>query len=119
MSIIGKNILEARLKANLTQEELAKRVGYQTKSAINKIEKGVCDVRRSTIMAIAEALNTTPAALMGWEEKEEAATPSIDFSVFPDDVAAVLRMCLDDPALAGILLQIARQIRSGASAPRP
>lgn len=66
---IGKNILAARKQLGLTQEELAARVGYKTKSAINKIELGVRDLPQKKIAAFAKALETTPGRLMGWDEK--------------------------------------------------
>lgn len=66
---IGKNILAARKRLGLTQEELAARVGYKTKSAINKIELGVRDLPQKKIAAFAEALDMTPGQLMGWDEK--------------------------------------------------
>lgn len=66
---IGKNILAARKRLGLTQEELAARVGYKTKSAINKIELGIRDLPQKKIAAFAEALDMTPGQLMGWDEK--------------------------------------------------
>ena len=66
---IGKNILSARKRLGITQEELAARVGYKTKSAINKIELGVRDLPQKKIAAFAEALDMTPGQLMGWDEK--------------------------------------------------
>ena len=68
MGTVGENIFKARKQAGLTQEELAERVGYKTKSAINKIEMGLRDLPQKKIVAFAKALNTTPAYLMGWEE---------------------------------------------------
>ena len=70
MATIGKNIMEARKRLGLTQEELAARVGYKTKSAINKIEMGIRDLPQRKIVQFAEALETTPAALMGWVKEE-------------------------------------------------
>lgn len=70
MADIGKNIMEARKRAGLTQEELAARVGYKSKSAINKIELGVNDLPQRKIVAFAKALDTSPAALMGWVAEE-------------------------------------------------
>lgn len=67
---IGIRIKELRQNLKMTQEELALRSGYTSRSSINKIEKGLVDLPRSKIVEIAEALNTTPAYLMGWEEKE-------------------------------------------------
>ena len=54
----------------MTQEELAIRVGYKSKSAINKIEQGVNDVQQSKIKQFADALNTSPSVLMGWVEEQ-------------------------------------------------
>lgn len=73
MTEIGRTIKELRIKLGLTQEELAAKVGYKTKSAINKIELGVNDLPQKKIVAFAEALDTTPAALMGWSEETYSA----------------------------------------------
>lgn len=72
MSKIGKNIQAARLRAGLTQEELALRMGYKSKSTINKIEQGVNDIPQSKIVRFAEVLNTTPGELMGWVSEDTA-----------------------------------------------
>ena len=66
---IGRNILAARKRLGLTQEDLAARVGYKTKSAINKIELGVRDLPQKKIAAFAKALDTTPGQLMGWDQE--------------------------------------------------
>ena len=41
MNIVGKNIKKRRIALGLTQEDLAKKLGYKSKSTINKIEKGI------------------------------------------------------------------------------
>ena len=69
MANVGKNIAAARKRAGMTQEELAGRVGYKTKSAINKIEQGIRDLPQKKIAAFADALGVTPGHLMGWEDK--------------------------------------------------
>lgn len=68
MAKIGSRILALRKQAGLTQQELAEKVGYKTKSAINKIELGINDISQSKIVLFANALNVTPAYLMGIEE---------------------------------------------------
>ena len=70
MSTVGENILLMRKQLGLTQEELAKRMGYKSKSTINKIELGINDIPQSKIKKFAEILGTTPAHLMGWDEEE-------------------------------------------------
>lgn len=66
-----ENIKKERKKLKLTQTELAKRLGYADKSMIAKIEKGQVDLSQSKIIAFAEALETTPGNLMGWEEDKQ------------------------------------------------
>jgi transcriptional regulator with XRE-family HTH domain len=85
---IGQKILDRRKELGLTQEELAFRVGYKTKSAINKIELGINDVSQSKVVKFAEALQTTPARLMGWEEeikKNPVATAERHFEILMDE----------------------------------
>lgn len=62
----------------MSQQALAEKVGYKTASAVNKIELGLRDINQNKIMAFAEALNTTPAYLMGWEEPTDNAEQSED-----------------------------------------
>lgn len=58
--MIGKYIRQRRQELGLTQEELAKKTGYTSKAAINKIEKGVNDIPQSKIMIFADALEVEP-----------------------------------------------------------
>lgn len=78
MSTVGKNILRLRKEMGMTQEELAKRMGYTSKSTINKIEMGKSDIPQSKIVKFAEVLGTTPAHLMGWEEEKTRFTHSME-----------------------------------------
>ena len=50
----------------MTQTELAMKLGYKSRSSINKIEQGLSDIPQSKIKAFAEALDTSVGALMGW-----------------------------------------------------
>ena len=65
-----KDILkQERLKRGYTQEELGKRVGLK-KSAIHKYENGlVVNPGRSLIFKFAQALNVSPAYLLGIEDE--------------------------------------------------
>jgi HTH-type transcriptional regulator/antitoxin HipB len=56
MDLMGEAIKEARLKRNLTQEELGKLVGVQ-KSQISKLENSLTDARFETILKVFKALN--------------------------------------------------------------
>lgn len=68
---IGDRIKQRRLELGLTQEELAEKVGYKSKSSINKIEIDGRGIPQSKIEKLAEVLHTTPAYLMGWEENDD------------------------------------------------
>lgn len=74
MSTIGENIMRIRKEMGLTQEELAIKLGYKSKSTINKIELGINDIPQSKVVKFAKALNTTPAHLMGWEDEQKLKT---------------------------------------------
>jgi transcriptional regulator with XRE-family HTH domain len=68
MSTIHDKIKERRESLDITQDELAKKVGYKSRSSINKIELGLTDIPQSKIAVFAKALETTPSYLMGWED---------------------------------------------------
>lgn len=70
MADIGVRIKELREALNLSQDDLAQKVGYKSRSSINKIELGKTDISQSKIQDFANALKTTPAYLMGWEPGE-------------------------------------------------
>ena len=63
---IGLEISKRRRALNMSQEELAKACGFQSRSSINKIDFGHGGLRLSNFMVLAFALKTTPAELMGW-----------------------------------------------------
>ncbi len=75
MSTVGENILLMRKRLGWTQEELATKMGYKSKSTINKIELGINDIPQSKIVQFAEILGTTPAHLMGWNEENVKNPP--------------------------------------------
>lgn len=75
--ILGKKIKECRERLGMSQEELANKLGYKSRSTINKIELGKNDITQHKIVAFAKALETTPAYLMGWEETMEKKNNAI------------------------------------------
>lgn len=68
IDVLYQRIRSRRKELGMSQEELAEKVGYKTKSSINKIELGQNDIAQSKIYEFAKALRTTPAYLMGWED---------------------------------------------------
>lgn len=71
MNNIGEKIKLKRLEKKWTQEELATRMGYKTKSTITKIENGTNDVSQKKVVKFAEVLDVSVAYLMGWENSHE------------------------------------------------
>jgi len=69
---IGERIKRRREALGMTQSDLARKVGYTSRSTINKIEKDGRGISQDKIVAIARALKTTPSYLMGWEDEEVA-----------------------------------------------
>ena len=71
MSEIGKRIKARREELGLSQEELAVKAKFASRSSINKIESGNRELTQQRIKDIADALMTTPSYIMGWDEPEE------------------------------------------------
>lgn len=97
MTTIGDRIKARRLELDMSQDELARLVGYKSRSSINKIESDGRLLPQRKIMEIANALNTTPAYIMGWEESNESESPFVTLT--PRDerqIAADLEKMLAD-----------------------
>lgn len=62
---LSSRIRQRREQLSLSQEELAARMGYRSRSSITKLEKGINDLPRAKLEELAAALDTTPAWLMG------------------------------------------------------
>lgn len=68
---IGKFITKKRKEQNLTQEQLANRLGVSNKT-VSKWETGKCMPDYSVIELLCKELNTTLAELMNGEEDEKS-----------------------------------------------
>lgn len=67
---IGIKILNLRKKINLTQEELAEKLGI-TRQTIQKYETGIItNIKYSTIEKLAKIFNVSPQYLLGIEEQK-------------------------------------------------
>lgn len=71
-----QNIKNRRIEIGMSQEELAEKLGYKSRSTIAKIEAGINDITQSKIIAFAKALNTTVGYLMGDDKK------TADFEIY-------------------------------------
>ena len=66
-----ERIRQLRIDAGMSQDDLAKAMGYSDRSMITKIESGKVDISQKKIISFARVLNTTTAYLMGLDEKAE------------------------------------------------
>lgn len=73
-----QRIKARREELGMSQNELAKRLGYKDRSTIAKIEAGINDITQSKIEAFAKALNTTASDLMGWDESSGSARAAVE-----------------------------------------
>ena len=83
MDDFGVRVRAARVAAGLTQFELARPMGYSTRSTISRIESGDNQVPMDRLDALAAALRTTPAYLLG--QDGAAAEPAAPQAAAPED----------------------------------
>lgn len=100
MKSVGDRIREKRESLGMSQEELAKKLGYKSRSSINKIETDARNLTQSKIKSIADALQTTPSFIMGWEEPKNEVPKY--FNPMPDmhKIPRVGRIACGEPITA-------------------
>lgn len=74
---VGERIKQRREALGMTQDELAKLVGYTSRSSVAKVEANANGMVQSKLIAFANALKTTPAYLLGWEEEPQKKNDTI------------------------------------------
>ena len=89
---IGSRIKQRRESLGMTQEDLAFKLGYKSRSTINKIENGARDVSQSKLFGFANALRTSPEYLLGYSSPNEASVSSCEFVdiLFKDGTSATI-----------------------------
>ena len=66
----GERVKQRRLELGFSQDELAKKLGYSSRSTINKIENGTNDVSTKKVLEFAQALETTVPYLLNGDDDE-------------------------------------------------
>ena len=107
MADIGKRIKNRRKELGITQEELAQKLGYKNKSTIAKIENGTNDIVQSKVVEFAKALDTTVAALMGWDDAEPEQEPHY---YLDDDAREMAEFMLNNPDYK-VLFDASRKVK--------
>lgn len=70
MSTLGDRVRAERVRQGITQDELAKKAGYSSRTSINKIENGR-PVSLKVVHKLAEALNVSEWYLLGSCDAED------------------------------------------------
>ena len=104
---IAKNVKAARLALGITQEQAAQRAGVTVRT-ISRLEQGQTSrPREDEFRRIAEALGTTPDALMGMDD-DQAESQSDDEGPTDDELNAEISNLLAD---SGVMLAFMSDIR--------
>ena len=74
--MIGNKIKSRRIELGMTQMDLAKKMGYKSKSTINKIELGINDINQSKMKKMAHALEV-PVDYLIDDNVVETSTASV------------------------------------------
>lgn len=80
---LGKKVKERREELGLSQDELATRMGYKSRSSVNKIEAGR-PVSQKIIKKLAVALKVSEPFLMGFEESPAPTGGPVGILPLPD-----------------------------------
>lgn len=103
---IGKRIRELRTDLSLTQEQLAEKVGYTSRSSINKIELGINDIPRVKFAQFAKAFGVSEAYILGYTDDPRPLSPQEEINALLDfysDPSLPAGLALDDPAEIDII----------------
>ena len=89
---MAQKIKDLRQQRGMTLEQVANIVGVG-KSTVRKWETGmIANMKRDKIAALAQALGTTPAYLMGWKEETKEETNSPDQIVLTEGEQKLLEL---------------------------
>lgn len=97
-----ERIKQRREQLDISQDELASRLGYKSRSTIAKIESGINDIPSDKIEKFAEALNTTPSYLMGWDDKYPNINEEVEiYEVINNDLSNIINIPIVGSVRAG------------------
>ena len=104
--LFGMNLKKLRLEKGMSQEELAKKLGYKGRSAINKIETGVNDMPRDMVVRCAEVLGVSPLDLFFYEylpdsdvhipTQKDLLIDALDITIKNESVRNAVRAILEE-----------------------
>ena len=110
---IGERIKARREELGMSQDELARMVGYKWRSSINKIELGGQRLPQKKIVEIARALRVTPSYLMGWEDDvyiDEEGNPALTAELTAIQEELIEKIIMLTPTYQAMLLDLVEMI---------
>lgn len=108
MSKVGPIIKQRRKQLNLTLLDIAKRVGV-SEATVQRWESGnIKNLRHENIIALANAIELSPAQLMGWDDPQEKDTPPSHF--LNDDAKELAQKMYERPELR-VLFSSAKDVK--------
>lgn len=96
--MIGQKIRQLREERRWSQEQLAMKMGYKSRSSINKIEMGINELPQSKIYAFAQIFGVNPSELLDDEPLDQGTLFSI-----PEITLQIQRVFGDN---AGNMIQV-------------
>lgn len=96
METIYTRIKLLREQLDISQQELANMVGYNSRSSIAKIEKGEVDLPQSKIESFAKALNTTQEYLLGIQSEKNLSINNYMSIPLYGDISCGTGLFVDD-----------------------
>lgn len=113
---IGERIRKRRIELGMSQEELGRLVGYTDRSSITKIENGHNAMKRSKVMAFAEALNMDPIQLIGLSQDTQlkAFNYEMDMDEIPElkELNHIIKVNRYDKVFMARMLEYAKMLEA-------
>lgn len=108
---LANRVKMRREELGLSQEQLALRMGYSSRTSINKIENGrPCS--QKIIARLADALGVSIPYLMGWDEEQQNEKPTVQDDGLSEEMKELIDCIKKLPEdKIQMLLQVARSIR--------
>ena len=78
---LGNKIKKLRLEKGMTQDELAKLLGYSSRSTINKIESDINTISYEKIKKLVEIFNIDASELVEDESYDNPSEELLDFNL--------------------------------------
>lgn len=94
----GQKIKQRRLELQLTQRELAARLGYTDHTTLTRIESGKTDLPQSRLVQVAQVLGVPPSYLIDAEQPEDIGKLAARVAADPTLIKLVRNYLLLDQA---------------------